>query len=89
MADAPGNNDRITQAILKQVVENNTKALERIDKRLDAIDVCIRNLENRMTRVETRQDNIDDDIDRLSRKSDGWSVFNSALAAIAMYLGWK
>ena len=82
------NNDRVTQAVLKQVVENNTKALERIDTRLDQIDGCIRNLENRMTRVETRQDNIDGDMTRIERKADGWNIVNSVGAGFAAILAW-
>jgi len=84
----PDSNDRVTQAILKQTLENNTKALERFDKRLDAIDTCIRSLENRMSVTETRLTNNEKDIEAISRKTDGWNLLNSVGAGAAAILAW-
>ena len=82
------NNSRITQAVLKQVVENNTRALEKIDKRLKEIDDCVRGLESRMTAVETKQQGTEDDVDRLQRNTSAWNGLNSLGAFIAGILAW-
>jgi len=82
------NNDRITQAVLKAVVENNTKALERIDTRLAKIDSCIVSLEHRMSVVETRQEGLREDVVSIRAKSDGWNLINSIGASIAGILAW-
>ena len=81
-------NDRITQAVLKQVVENNTKVLERIDKRLEKIDSCIVSLEHRMSVVETRQEGMREDITGIRTKADGWNLINSIGASAAGLLAW-
>ena len=81
-------NARISQAVLKKVVENNTEALKRIDTRLEKIDVCISDFERRLSVVETKQDHTEKDIEGLSRKTDGWNAINSIGAGIAGILAW-
>ena len=79
------NNDRVTQAVLKQVVENNTKALEKIDKRLDVLDDCLHDLQKRQAVTETK-------VSGLENRVNTWGGVNSLGAAIAMimsYLGFK
>jgi len=82
------NNDRITQAVLNQTIKNNTEALKEIGNTLKELDSCVRELQNRMTAVEVRQDNIEEDVRSLNRKSDVWNSINSFAVGIGTYLGW-
>lgn len=57
MADGSSNNNvktRITQAVLVSVVEANTKALDRADRKFDEYDERLRDLEISYVGLETK-----------------------------------
>jgi len=70
---ANNSNVRITQAVLANIVEANTKALDKIDRKLGDYDERIRDLENSYVGLETRV--------------NVWSGINSLGAAVATVLG--
>ena len=78
-------NDRVTQAVLKQVVENNTKALDKIDSRLKVLDDSMHDLDKRQTKTETK-------VDGLENRVNTWGGVNSVgaiIAGVLAYLGFR
>ena len=81
-------NDKITQAVLVTVVENNTKVLERIDIRLEKIDTTVNDIDKRVSVVETKHDSLKESVDGIRVKSNVWDGINSFLFAIAGAFAW-
>jgi hypothetical protein len=73
-ADNAASNVRVTQAVLKQVVETNTIVLEKVNKKLD-------DLEGRTRKLEI-------DHARLDTTVKTWGGINSVGAMVAGVLGY-
>ena len=77
------NNMKAMENEMKNLSLNINKAIDRMDKVADLVTantICI-------SRVETKQSSMDEDIKTLERKSNVWDGLNSILFVIATALG--
>ena len=83
-------NDKITQAILNKTIQDNTKALDRINTRLDEYDREIHELDKVQAAQEKDIENQGDHIDKLDKRVNAWGGANTLgvlVASILAYLG--
>lgn len=76
-------NQKITIAVLGTRMDN-------MDKKLDDIILALKDIhaiDNRVTAVETRVNNICEDVKSLEKKSNIWDGINVVLIAIGTMLG--
>jgi hypothetical protein len=74
------NNVRITQAVLKKTVDDNTKAL-------NTVNTTILSFTERIVVLETKQEQCDKDVDRLQKRSNIFDFFTGLVAFIAVAIG--